>query len=140
MGYRARHFGLQELVCPEIYKARGERAWELLDDESVAMLDGFRDYFGKITVNDYEWGGTFKYSGLRPLTGGVGAPYSMHRYGRAFDCKPKEVTVLEMYNAILAKPEKFPLVRALENIKATPTWLHADRRNHMKAGIWVVNP
>ena len=44
-----------------------------------------------------------------------------------------------MYNAILAKPEKFPLVRALENIKDTPTWIHADVRNHMKSGIWIIN-
>lgn len=147
--YRTRHFGLQELVAPEIYKERGERAWELLDPQALYTLDCLRDEFGPLTVNDYEWGGKYKYSGMRPMGAGhasaggvaIGAKWSAHKFGIGFDVKPKLVTVQEMYAEILKRAAaKFPYLRVLENIKATPTWIHFDCRNHTKSGIWIVNP
>lgn len=140
MIYRPRYFGIEELVCPEIHKARGERAWELLDTYLLVTLDQLREEFGPMTVNDWHWGGTFKYSGLRPLVGGVGAEWSQHRFGRAADPKPKQVTPQEMHARILARPEKFPHLRVLEAIKATPTWVHFDVRNSTRDGILVVKP
>ena len=140
MIYRPRYFGLEELVAPEIFKARGERAWELLDVYALVTLDQLRERFGKMTVNDWHWGGKFKYSGMRPFVGGVGAEYSMHRFGRAFDIKPKETTPQEIHASILADQAAFPHLRVLEAIKATPTWIHFDTRNHTRATIWVVNP
>jgi len=138
--YRPRHFSLQELVCPEIFEARGERAWELLDVYALVTLDQLRKRFGKLTVNDYGWGGQFKYSGMRPFVGGVGAEYSMHRFGRAFDIKPKETTPQEVHAEILKTPDKFPHLRVLENIADTISWVHFDTRGHTRSSIWVVNP
>lgn len=140
MIYTARHFRIEELVSPEVFEQRGERAWELLDTYLIVTLDQMRDEFGPLTVNDWLWGGSFKYSGLRPLTGGVGAAFSQHRFGRAADAKPKDVTPQETHAHILAKPERFPHLRVLEAIEATPTWVHADVRNHQRPGIWIVNP
>lgn len=140
MIYRPKHFDLEELVCPEIFRARGTRAWELLDTYALITLDQLREAFGPLTVNDWHWGGKFRYSGLRPRTGGEGAEYSQHRYGRAFDCKPKTTTVQAMHAAIQATPDRFPHLRVLEAIEATPTWLHFDVRNHTRSGIWVVQP
>lgn len=140
MIYRPRYFDLHELVCPEIFEARGQRAWELLDVYALITLDQLRERFGPMTVNDWYWGGQFKYSGLRPFTGGVGAEYSQHRFGRAFDLKPKDTTPQEMFTYIVERQDKFPHLRVLENIEATPTWLHFDVRNHTRSGIWIVNP
>lgn len=139
MSYRPKHFGLQELVSPDIYKARGERAWELLDTEALITLDELREHFGAITVNDWHWAGQYRYSGLRPFRTRVGANYSQHKFGRAFDPKPHRVTVQEMYAQILQCPHRFPRLRVLENIDATPTWLHFDVRNHTRSGIWIVS-
>jgi len=138
--YRPQHFDLQELVSPEIFEARGQRAWELLDTYLLVTLDQLREWFGPLTINDWQWGGKFKYSGLRPFTGGVGAEYSQHRFGRAADPKPKNVTPQEMHAAVLANPERVPHLRAMEAINATPSWVHVDVRNHTRPGIWVVNP
>ena len=140
MIYESKHFKVQELVSPEVYAARGEASWQLLDVYLILTLDQLRDEFGPLTVNDWLWGGNFKYSGLRPLRGGIGAIYSQHRFGRAADCKPKDLTPQEMHARILDKQEKFPHLRVLENIVATPTWVHADVRNHQLPGIWIVNP
>jgi hypothetical protein len=138
--YQPKFFIVQELVSPEVYQQRGERAWELLDTYLLVTLDQLREEFGPIIVNNWHAGGTFKYSGLRPLTGGVGAEFSQHRFGRGSDDKPQAVTPQEMHARILAKPEKFPYLRVLEAIEATPTWVHTDVRHHNRPGIWVVNP
>ena len=140
MLYEAQHFIVQELVSPEVYERWGVASWWFVDVRLVITLDQMRDEFGPITVNDWVWGGKFKYSGLRPLTGGVGSEWSQHRFGRGADSKPKNVTPQEMYARILAKPEKFPYLRCMEHIDATPTWVHTDVRNHDRPGILIVNP
>ena len=140
MIYRPRYFSLEELVCPEIVEARGERAWELLDVYALVTLDQLRERFGKMTVNDWHWDGQFKYSGLRPEGGSTGNWWSQHRFGRAFDIKPKETTPQEVHAEILKTQDKFPHLRVLEAIAATPTWVHFDTRGHTRSGIWVVNP
>ncbi len=140
MIYRPRYFSLQELVSPEVFEARGERAWELLDVYALVTLDQLRERFGKLTVNDWHWGGQLKYGGLRPHGAGPGDPYSQHRYGRAFDPKPKEIAAPTMHAAILAEQDKFPHLRVIEAIEATPSWVHFDTRGHTRAGVWIVNP
>lgn len=133
-------FALDELVPPDIYMSRGERAWELLDRYALITLQQLRDKFGPITVNDWHNGGQFKESGLRSFTTTTGAKLSQHRFGRAFDCKPKNVTVREVADYVLAHPGEFPHLTTIENPDATPTWFHFDVRNHDKPGIWIVNP
>lgn len=140
MRHHTDHFQLQELVDPQIYEDRGERAWELLRPTALITLDQLRNVFGPIIVNDWHKGGTYKESGLRRQDTTTGAKWSIHRYGGAFDCKPKACTVKDMFDYILAHSEEFPHLTTLEDIKATPTWLHFDDRNHNHGGIWVVNP
>ena len=138
--YRPASFQLQELVPPEIYTARGERAWELLDVRALITLQTLRDTFGPITVNDWLWGGQHTESGLRSFTTPTGAAWSQHRFGRAFDCKFKDATPQEVHDYALANPESFPFLTTIENPVATPTWFHFDVRNHGQSGIWVVKP
>lgn len=140
MCYRPENFSLQELVPPDIYKSRGDRAWELLDCYALITLQALRDAFGPITVNNWHAGGPYKESGLRSFTTSTGAAYSQHRFGRAFDCKIKGVTPHEAMHYVLAHPEKFPHLTTIENPDATPTWFHFDVRNHNKQGVWIVNP
>lgn len=134
------NFSLQELAAPEIVAARGERAWELFDERALRTLQALRDRFGRIGINDWHNGGTFRLSGLRPFSTGIGAAYSQHKFGRAFDCKPRDTTVRAMYDAILAAPQDFPFLTVLEDIAHTPTWLHFDCRMHGRGGIWIVKP
>ncbi len=149
MNYRPKHFVLQELVDPAIFKERGERAWELLQPAALMMLDALRERFGPIIVNNWHTDGTswlpdptniFHESGLRTSATGTGAKFSMHKFGCAYDPKFKNVTAREVFNEILVRPESFPLITALENVEQTVTWLHFDTRNHNRDGIWIVNP
>lgn len=140
MGYRPTNFILQELVPPDIYQAMGERGWELLDNRALFTLQALRGSLGPITVNNWHAGGSFKESGLRSMTTATGAKFSQHRFGRAFDCKFKDVTPREVRDYVLKHPEAFPYLTTVENTDATPTWFHFDTRNHQREGVWIVNP
>jgi uncharacterized protein YcbK (DUF882 family) len=140
MGYRPAHFKLQELVPPDIWTARGESAWELLDLRMLVTLDHLREALGPLTVNNWHRAGAYKESGLRSLTSATGAKYSQHRYGRAADCKFSGVTPHEARDFVLRNTDRFPYLTTIENPDNTPTWFHFDVRNHNRQGIWVVNP
>lgn len=138
MNYRPRHFIVQELVPPDVYEARGEAAWELLDPRLLASLDRLRAFFGPVTVNNWHWGGAYRESGLRSTQTAVGARFSQHKFGRAADCKFRDVTPQEAFERILAAPDDFPTITCLEDVAHTPTWLHVDVRNCER--IKVVKP
>jgi hypothetical protein len=140
MGYRCKYFKIQELVTPEIYKARGDAAWQLLQAPALRSLDLLREQFGVCTVNNWAAGGTYRESGLREFGTKTGAPYSQHKYGAAFDCKFRSATPQEIFAWVLEYSQAFPEITTVEDVAATPTWFHFDVRNHNRAGIWVVTP
>lgn len=135
-----RNFVIQELVPPDIYQARGERAWELFDTRALETLQTLRTWFGPTTVNNWHAGGSYRESGLRSFTTKTGAVYSQHRFGRAFDCKFQGVTPSEVQQYVLANRRAFPHLTVIENTLHTPTWFHFDTRYHTREGIWIVNP
>ena len=53
--YRCNHFAIHELVPRNIFKDRGEKAWELLDDRLLITLDRLRERYGPMTVNNSYW-------------------------------------------------------------------------------------
>ncbi len=134
------NFILQELVNPVIFHARGDAAWELLDPRAMGMLQKLRDKFGRCRVNDWHDGGGYRDSGLRSMNSGVGAVYSQHKFGRAFDCKFRDATPEEVFKYVLKNHAEFPYITVIENVEFTPTWFHFDTRNTQRADIWVVNP
>jgi hypothetical protein len=137
---KPKSFLLQELVPPDIYAARGERAWELLDPRALITLQSLRDALGPCIVNDWHKGGPHKESGLRSFHTPTGAVYSQHRFGRGFDCKFKSVSPHEAMSYVMANYASFPHLTVIENPNATPTWFHFDTRLTSRPDIWVVNP
>ncbi len=133
-------FIIQELIDPLIFATMGNRAWQLLRPEAMQFLTDCRNVFGPIVVNNWHLGGMFKESGLRRWDTPTGAPYSLHKYGAAFDMKPTKTTPQKMHAYILANPEQFPTIRALEHIESTPTWVHADCRYTQQTAIVLVSP
>lgn len=140
MNYRPRHFLLEELVPREVFDAYGVRAWELLDDRALVTLDVLRDRFGACMVNNWHDGGAFNESGFRGAFSKTGVEYSQHRYGRAFDCKFAAATPKEVSAYVVANRGQFEYLTTLEDVAATPTWLHFDTRNNYTPGVRIVNP
>jgi hypothetical protein len=146
MSYRPKYFALNELVPPDVIQARGEQAWQLMDERILRGADWLREKFGPCVINGKFGGKGFTESGLRnPLTT-TGARWSQHKFGRAVDMKFLKVNVKEVYDYILAnQPEaRANGITTVENINATPSWLHADCRllpeTFPSNGILVVNP
>lgn len=124
--YKCRHFEIRELVPRHVYEERGEKAWMLLDERALVMLDLLRDKYGSITINDWAWGGTNQWRGLRTEVSPVGSQYSQHRFGRAFDLKFKDISAEEVRIHILGNKKDWPYVHSLE---LGTSWLHFDVRN-----------
>jgi len=135
--YVPEHFGIKELVDKKTYEDRGEKAFELLDPYMLWTLDRLREKYGSITINNWEWGGEFQYSGFRPKSCSIGATYSQHRLGRAFDLKFKDYTPEKMRALIKvnAHEDMFKFITCVE--LDTPTWVHIDGRPIEDRVRWI---
>lgn len=140
MIFRPKFFILQELVPPSMFDKYGEECWSYFDPNLLIALDKLRAHFGPIVINNWHNGGPYKESGLRELGSATGAPKSAHKHGMAADCKPRDCSVLHMYDYILDNQKEFPEVKRMENHDATPTWVHVDTVAHTGQGIRVFRP
>ncbi len=135
--YKCKYFSITELVSPDVYEARGDKAWSLLDDRALKTLDTIREKFGPTTVNSWSWNGPRKWSGLRTPDSPDYRKYSQHTYGRAFDCIFKDTTAEEVREYILANQEEFPHIGGIE---LGTSWLHFDTRNNEGDTIFTFTP
>lgn len=135
--YIPEHFLIEELVDPQTFKDRGQKAFELLDPYMLWTIDRMREEFGSITINTWKWGGKYKYSGYRPKNCTEGGYYSQHRLGRAFDLKFKNYTPDEIraYINVINNNDIFRYINAVEN--KTPTWVHIDSRPIKDRIRWI---
>lgn len=125
------YFRLHELVSSSDLANLGTKSVELLSREAITMLNSVRDLLGvPITVNNWYWGGNRQHSGFRNLafyssTSAYLKSRSQHKYGRAFDCVFKGMTVREAIVKIIKNHDMCPLVSFIEIDQG---WLHVDCR------------
>jgi hypothetical protein len=112
---KCKHFSIHELVPPNTFKQRAEKAWELLDERLLITLDRLRERYGPMTVNNYYWGKDREWSGLRTKESPYYSPYSQHSFGRAADCLFKNISAEVVRKEILANPNDptFELIGSL---------------------------
>lgn len=133
-------FTFQELVPKaifELYQNDPLFLINLFDDRALRMLQKLRDKFGPCTVNSWSWGGANQYRGYRPLDCTIGAKRSQHKLGKAFDCSFKNFTAQQVRDYVLAHPQEFPYITAIEG---QVSWFHFDVRTPTWTGIKVFNP
>lgn len=131
-------FTVQEFVSPDVYKLLGDRAISLIDEKMLISIMQIREYFSnRIFVNTWEWGGGLKERGFRTFKSGIGAKYSMHKYGRALDFDVDGVSAIEVRDAILAKPKLFPYITRMED---KVSWVHIDNKETKNDKIVLFNP
>ena len=140
MDYIPKHFQPYELVSRETYdlfKRQGklDQIWWLFDPRILLVGDRIRNRYGKITCNDWWYGGSNHYRGWRPALCRVGTAHSQHRFGRALDLIPEKVTVDEIRHEIIDEGEDFGFITCVE---ADVSWLHVDCRNYQ--GLLIVHP
>ncbi|MGL4475418.1 MAG: hypothetical protein ACRCT7_13350 [Shewanella sp.] len=137
--YKPKHFKTQELVPEHIYKARGEKALELIDERVLITIDTLREKLGcSITINNWMWGGNRNWSGLR--TAGFYKSLqayedslSQHKYGRAVDMLVKGMEASQVRQFIYDNKKDFPYVTFVET---DISWVHVDCRNCQPITTW----
>lgn len=132
-------FILQEFIHPDIFECVGKRSADFLHPLLAPTIQLLRDKFGKIVINNWQWGGAFVNSGLRVPNGKVGARFSAHKFGCGGDCKFEDIEPIEVQNYIIMHPDKFTAITRLENALVTKTWLHVEAGVRTRS-IKVFNP
>lgn len=90
MYYRCKHYLIQELVPPTVYKRWKDQAWWFIDQELCMTIDEIRELFGtSVIINDWLWGGEFTQSGYRDDSSKYYNEFSAHSFGKAADMKIK---------------------------------------------------
>lgn len=80
-----KHFIIKEFVPPETWEAEGEQAIRHVDERLLLTAEQLWDHFNQvhgkcsIVINNWCYGGKFKYRGYRPPSCFEGAKLSMHR-------------------------------------------------------------
>jgi hypothetical protein len=153
MIYKPRHFSLQEMVCPHVFKKYGETAWQFMDDKLLMTVDLLRDQLGPIFGNNYDMPEEervkrglplFDERGFRCIQCSLvqkaikdGTLYvSPHMTGQVFDCDVAGKTAAQVRLWIVANEIKLPYpVRIEKNV----TWLHIDSRNAGQGKVFLFN-
>lgn len=139
MDYIPKYFQPYELVPREVYEEfkrrnRLNQIWWLFDPRILKVGDRVRERYGKMVANTWWWGGEHQYRGFRPPGCRVGTTWSQHRFGRAEDLVPVEVSVEEIRKDI-RNGEDFGWITCIEE---KVSWLHLDCRNY--SGLLRVYP
>jgi hypothetical protein len=140
MDYIPKFFQPYELVprtTYELLKNKPWMIWQLFDPRTLYVGDKIRRRYGKMIANTWYWGGKHQYRGWRGLRCTVGGKRSQHRFGRAQDLVPVEVTLEEIWADIEAGQD-FGHITCIEksSSKRKVSWLHHDERNYK--GLLIV--
>jgi hypothetical protein len=148
--YRPTRHKLQDLVAPELfeaYRANPDVLWQRLDPGMLWTLDAIEKEYGeRLYVNTVSEsslvmlgsGGTLKAGmgnrGLRAFGSPVGAHYSLHKLGKAFDFNLSSTSPDKFLGDLVANPTHM-IYHYITGIEWKPTigWTHMDSRNHDKA-------
>jgi hypothetical protein len=126
------YFDIWELVCPDVYKRLGERAWDLFNPRLLANLLILRVKINRaINANNWHDGGQFSQRGLRcnlcslvhdPAVAGQ-LYISTHITGQAVDLDIDGMTAEEVRQWIIKNKTLFPYPLRLEK---DVNWVHMD--------------
>lgn len=142
MIFKPRWFSIEELVPEDLILAyEKDILWLLFDTRLLVSADRLRDTYGAATINNWKSGGSLSLRGWRPFDSPVGARFSQHKFGRAFDMNFERATAEEIRFDMKSRPNRhcYELINCVED---KVTWLHIDTRNNVKQyqEIFFINP
>ena len=113
----------------ELLKDKPWIIWQLFDPRVLYTGDKIRQFYGKMIANTWYWDGVHQYRGWRPGDCEIGAKYSQHKFGRALDLVPAEVTAKEIRQDIKLR-KRGNIFQYITCIEDGVGWLHFDTRNY----------
>lgn len=139
----SQNFTLQEFVPEIVHKQFGDKAIQFVDPKIIQVVETLRQFIGKpVTVNNWNSGGQYQESGFRHPYTDTGAKLSQHKFGRAADVKVEGMTSKQVYDFVIVNKLKLMAagLTTVENIAATPSWVHLDVRPSLVKDLQIVNP
>lgn len=163
----SQHFDVREFVPKHIWEKFGAASSWFVNPRIVHISEFYKSfwltYYKKklgsnkvksvfIIVNDWHYGGSKQWRGLRTEQCNEGGKNSQHRYMNAFDCdiiiemedgSKIEADYNEVHRVIMENEREFMAngVTCVESPKFATTWLHTDCRWIVdQKHILVVNP
>ena len=139
------NFYLQEFIDPDTYKRFGDSSIWFIDPRIITLAQFIRERLAKpCTINNWNGGGKFKYSGFDPPGGYRKATsLSQHRFGRAIDLKVSGMEADEVRADIQSHWDLYHKATALTTIEHedfAPTWTHLDIRTTNMDELKIVKP
>lgn len=132
--YKCKHFKIQELVDKSTYSSNSEwKLWLAFDDRLLRSIDFLREELGvSVTINDWSWGGTNQWRGLRNPQSAYYSQWSQHSYGRAVDMIFKGIEAKDVRAKIkeLMDSGKFKDLTLSLTVEDGVSWVHLDIRNN----------
>lgn len=147
------HFDVREFVPKDMWDRFGEKSIWFVNPKLVEIAEFYKTFFLKhfqktngnklvnvlVVVNNWHYGGSRQYSGIRPAYSNIGAANSQHKYKAAFDCQfilrfkdGESITpdYRDIHKIIMDHEEEFleAGVTTLEHPDYAKTWLHTDIR------------
>lgn len=138
-----KYFLIEEFVPPQTIKLFKEKAIWFVDPKVIAIATAYREFFDvPVLINNWHRGGSISYRGYRPPRVNVGAEYSQHKLGNAFDCNIGVMTGKEMYKNVVDNYDYFKQfgLTTVEDPIFTKTWLHSDCRPSLVDNLLTVQP
>jgi len=141
------NFEIEEFLTPEDYKIVSSSKdpytefYKLVDPKIVDLAIFYREFFGKqIIINNWLYKGTYTLRGKKPFNATVGAEYSQHKIGRAFDCDVKGLSSSQVRKIIKNNQALF-YSKGLRRVENGVTWLHSDiKETKLINKIYFFNP
>lgn len=141
--YVCDHFCIEELVSPAVYEAKGDKCWRWFDSVALKGLDKLREKFGRMTINNWKWGGIYDGRGFHFKGEENRSEFSGHRMWASFDIGFEDYTAAEVREILLgSEPTEsgvLPSIEGFEEITELEfgiTWFHV-RFNSNIDGVLV---
>lgn len=144
--YKCKHFDIKELVSPQVYEDKGEKAWRFFNPVALKGLDKLREKFGRVTINNWSYGGDRKFSGYHHKGEFNRSEFSGHRQWGAFDLIFNDITAKDARIALLGEEPTtnkiYPAIEGFEEITELEydiTWFHVRFCSNID-GVLVYKP
>ena len=141
---KPKYFELYELLPQDFYinYKDNNNIWFCFDGRILETADRLRTRYGRLTANDWYWGGRNQYRGWRPPNCEIGAKLSQHKFGRSIDFHSNEISSKEIREDIKKNYETddaFRYITCIEDFNGM-NWVHVDCRVHdkYKHGLLIV--
>ncbi|HBC3499794.1 TPA: hypothetical protein KDY90_002574 [Vibrio parahaemolyticus] len=128
--YSPKWFQPCELVSREAWRKRGAKVLVGIDTRLLITIDTLREILEEIDpskaallCNDWVYGGSRQYSGLRLPGDKHYSEFSAHSRGKAVDLVSRYYTAEQLRQIILENRERFPYLTRMEK---DVNWLHLD--------------